>query len=167
MGYEVTVDLVKIHVNLLLSKPVDSKVRRFGTCEEESSQIKQELQVPIMKRRVRKMIDTIDKKYESEASGATTSIGASEKIGVTLAKNEELIGGKKKVSKTKPKGTIATKSATYSKEKDLGTLVSSPSKDRLVGLIYTRKKKSDTKLKKDEKEGDITDTLSDVETNPQ
>lgn len=40
MGYEVVVDLVKIHVNMLLSKLVDSKAKRFGTCEEASSQIK-------------------------------------------------------------------------------------------------------------------------------
>lgn len=118
--------------------------------------------MPIMKKKVRRMIDTLDKKYGGEASGATTSTDASEKTRDTPTKDEELIGGNKKVSKTKSKGTATTKPTTYSKEKDLGTPVSSPSKNRPVGVTYTRKKKSDTKLKKDEKEGDITRTLSDM-----
>lgn len=116
-----------------------------------------------MKRKVRKMIDTLDKKYGSEASSATTSTSASEKIGVTPTKYEKLTGEKKKLSKSKLKGTTTTKPTTYSKEKDLGTPISSPSKDRLVGVTYTRKKKSDSKRKKDEKDGDITNTLSNVE----
>lgn len=41
MGYEVAIDLVKIHINMLLSKLVDSKAKRFGTYEEASSKIKQ------------------------------------------------------------------------------------------------------------------------------
>lgn len=82
---------------MLLSKLVDSKAKIFGTCEEASSKIKQELQVPIMKRRVIKMIDTLDKKYGSEAFSAPTSTGASEQTRVTPAKDEELIGEKKKV----------------------------------------------------------------------
>lgn len=40
MGFEVVETLVKIHVNFLLSKPVDSKAKRFGTCEEASYKIK-------------------------------------------------------------------------------------------------------------------------------
>lgn len=99
------------------------------------------------------MIDTLDKKYGGEESGATTSTDACEKIGVTLAKDEELTGGKKKVIKIKPKGIVATKLATYTKKNNLGTSVSSPSKDRPVGVTYTRKRKTDPKLKEDKKEG--------------
>lgn len=40
MGYEVTTDLVKIYIIMLLSKPVDLKAKRFGTCDEASSKIK-------------------------------------------------------------------------------------------------------------------------------
>lgn len=40
MGYDVVADIVKIHVNMLLSKPINSKAKRFGTCEEASSKIK-------------------------------------------------------------------------------------------------------------------------------
>lgn len=121
----------------------------------------------IMKRKVRRMIDTLDKKYGRETSSATTSTGANVLSGVDPNKDEELTGGKKKVSKTKAKGTAATNPATYTKENDIGTPVSSPSKDRPVEVTYTRKKKSKvkvhTKIKKDEKEGDITDNQSDVE----
>lgn len=119
--------------------------------------------MPIIKRKVRRMIDTLDKKYGGKASNATTSTGVSAQIGVTPDKDEESTGGKKKVTKIKSKGIATTKPATYSKEKDLSTLVSSPSKDRPIGVNYTRKKKSDPKPKNDEKGGDITDTLSYVE----
>lgn len=111
------------------------------------------------------MIDTLDKKYGGEASGATISTGASVWSGVNTNRDEGLIGEKKKVTKTKPKGSTATKPATYTKEKDSNTLVSSPSKP--IGVTYSREKNSegkiDSKLKKDEKGGDITDTQSDVE----
>lgn len=93
--------------------------------------------MPIIKRKVRKLLDTLDKKYGSVASSSTTSTTVIEQTGFTPGKDEELTGGKKKVSKTKPKGTAATKLTTYSKKKDLGTLVPSPSKDRSVGVTYT------------------------------
>lgn len=50
------------------------------------------------------MIDTLDKKYGGEASGATTSTGVSEKTRVTPAKDEELTGVKKKVTKKNQRG---------------------------------------------------------------
>lgn len=75
------------------------------------------------------------------------------------------------MSKAKPKGTASNKPTTYTKVKDSDTPTSSLGKGGLVGVTYARNKKSegtvDTKAKKkpkkDEKEGDNTDTQSDVE----
>lgn len=43
MGYEIVVDLVKIHINMILYKLVDLEAKQFGTYEKASSKIKQEL----------------------------------------------------------------------------------------------------------------------------
>lgn len=75
------------------------------------------------------------------------------------------------MSKEKPKGTATSKPTSYIKEKEIDTLASSPGKDRPVGVTYARKKKHEGKVdtkpnkkpKKDEKEGDNTDTQSDVD----
>lgn len=171
MGYEVRVEITKVYANILLSKLVDKKAKKFVTYEEASSKIKQDLKELIIQRRVRKMIDTLDKKYGGGASDATTSTGTSEQKGAKSNKNKEQTGEKKKMSKAKPKGIASNKLTTYTKEKDSETPASSPCKGGLVGVTYARKKKSEgpvdkkdkKKPKKDEKEGDNTHTQSDME----
>lgn len=171
MGYEVRADITKVYANMLLSKLVDKKAMKFGTYEEASSKIKQELKEPVIQRKVRKMIDTLQKKYGGEASSAITSTSTSEQTGAKSTKVKEEIREKKKMSKAKPKAIATNKPTSYTKEKETDTPASSPGKDRPVGVTYARKKKRegtiDTKAnkkpKKDEKEGDNIGTQSDVE----
>lgn len=166
MGYDIGVDPTKIYVNMLLSKSVDKNAKRFGTFQEASSKIKRELKEPIIQKKVRKMIDTLDKKYGGETFGATTSTRTSEQMGAKSRKDIE----QKKMSKTKPKGATSNKLTTYMKEKDLDTPTFSQGKGKSVGVTYVRKKRNerifDTHAKKnpkkDEKEGDKSNTQSDI-----
>lgn len=116
--------------------------------------------MPIIERKVRKMIDTLDKKYGGDASGGTTSTGTSEQIGAKSTKVKEQIGEKKKMSKAKPKGIASSKLTSYTKEQKIDTPTSSPGKDRLVGVAYGRNKKHEGIV---DKEGDNTDIQFDVE----
>ncbi|XP_059074853.1 uncharacterized protein LOC131874915 [Cryptomeria japonica] len=169
MGYEIEVDTAKLYANMLLSKPVDRNAKRFGTYKEAISKIKRELKEPIIQKKVRKMIDTLDKKYGGETSDATASIGTSEQIGAKSSKDGEQTKEKNKMSKTKPKGIASSKLTTYMKEKESDTPTYSQGKGEPVGVTYARKKKNErtvdtkakTKPKKDEKEADNSDTQSD------
>ncbi|XP_059065747.1 DEK domain-containing chromatin-associated protein 4-like [Cryptomeria japonica] len=130
MGYEVEAKIIKVYANMLLSKLVDRKAKRFGTCEEASFKIKRELNEPIIQKRVNNMIDTLDKKYGGEASGATASTGTSEQTWAKSNKDEEQTRENKKMSKAKPKGTASSKPTTYTKENDSDTPTSSPIKGK-------------------------------------
>lgn len=103
MAYEIGVDIAKIYAKMLLSKPVDRKAKRFETYEEASSKIKKELKEPIIQKKVRKMIDILDKKYEGEAFGTTASTGTSEQTGAKSRKNEEQIDERRKCPREDPR----------------------------------------------------------------
>jgi len=63
MGYEVDEKILKLHVQHLLSQPKDPEAERFGTFQELSVKINVELRQPKIKRKVKREVEEIAKRY--------------------------------------------------------------------------------------------------------